>query len=152
MAEARLNFSDHPDGTFSCQAIWHGEFNPLSQSHQTIRTLQDFIDTIKEAVPDDVDDRDDLAEIEAGSRPTLPTQAFMHLTDVGDVFRMQLQYLPKESGLDQNSPAHQACLQAHLLLEHLNRAVSDAVVTRPGSVGIQAVRLRHAINAENGNY
>ena len=149
MSDARINFADHQDGTFSCQAIWKGEFNALSPSHQMVHVLREFVDAVREGVPGEVDD--EVGEVEDGNRPTLPTEAFMQFSDTGDNFRLKLQYLPKEQGFNPKSPAHQACRQAHALLEYMSKAVSDAIITRPGSIGVMSVKAKHAINAENGH-
>lgn len=142
--EARLNFSDHHDGSFSCQAVWHGEYDSTSQAHQTVRILQGFIDQYRTAIGDNDEDDDEAAGI-----PTRETSAHIHLTDVDSAFRLQLKYLPR--GYQAGSPAHEACRQAHQFLEYTNRAVSDAIITRPGSEGIMSVRSKWQINMENGN-
>lgn len=142
--EARLNFSDHPDGSFSCQAMWHGDYDPSSQAHQNIRILQGFVDQYRTAVGDnDVDDAD------AAGIPTLETKAHIHLTDVDGAFRLQLSYLPQ--GYTAKSHAHEACRQAHAFLEYINWAVTDAIITRPGPAGVMSVKSKQCINAENGN-
>lgn len=138
MAEARLNFSDHPDNTFSCQAVWKGDFDPSSPSHQNVRILEQYIGTIREAIPED---RDDEA---AASRPTLPTEASMHFTDENGGCRLRMKCTPRA-----DSPAYVACMKALRFFEFINKADSDALVTRED--GLAVVVGKETINGRNGN-
>jgi len=150
MAEARLNFTDHPDGTFSCQAVFlppaiiGPSYNPRSKAHQTVRILKQYIDVMHEQAPND--GMDEMVEV---NRPSLDTEAYMHLTDMGEQFRLHRVYLAAKPGYVESSPAHQACAMAHRALDYLNRAESDAIVTRAGEdVGLVA---KEVINARSGN-
>lgn len=146
MPTARLNFADHPDGTFSCQAVWLGDYDPSSPSHQNVRILEAFINGSRFVAPEDGTD-----EIADAARPTLETEAHMMFRDEGEAFRLHLEYLPKARGFVAGSPAHEACMLAHSKLEYLNRAVSDALVTRAGSGGVVSVVAKERINWANGN-
>lgn len=138
MAEARLNFADHPDGSFSCQAVWHGDYTPASLSHQNVRILEEYIGSIREAIPDDLD------EDEAASRPTLKTEASMHFTDEGGGCRLRMRCTPKA-----DSPAYIACMKALRFFEFINQASSDALATR--SDGVAVVVRKEVINGRNNN-
>lgn len=134
--EARLNFSDHPDSTWSCQAVFVGGYDPSSPSHQNVRILERYISGGHEAIPEDRDD-----EIEAG-RPTLETEAFMHFTDEAGGCRLQIHAVPKA-----DSSAYRACLDALKFFEFTNKAASDALMTRED--GIAVVVGRESINQRN---
>lgn len=136
MAEARLNFSDHPDGTWSCQAVFVGGYDPTSPSHQNVRILERYISWGHEAVPEYREDAD------GASRPTLETEAFMHFTDEAGGCRLQLQAVPKA-----DSSAYRACLNALKFFEFANKAQSDALMTRED--GIAVVVGRETINKRN---
>lgn len=146
MPESRLNFSDH-DGSFSCMAvfmppaIFGSSYDPKSKSHQTCRILKEFIDALHQEAPDD-----GMSILVEANRPALETEASIHLQDLGEDFSMHLTYRP---AFDEKSPAHQACAKAVWALNHLNKAESDAIVTRSdGSIGIMA---KEVINAKHGN-
>lgn len=146
MLEARLNFCDHPDGTFSCNVVFlppaliGSSYNPASKSHQTARILKEFLDVLYAEAPDD--GRLELVEV---NRPSLETEASMHFTDMGEQFRLHRVYLPAKSGYQASSPAHQACANAHRALNLLNKAESDAIVSRGnGDVGIISKELINA--------
>lgn len=138
MMEARLNFSDHPDGSFSCQAVWIGDYDPASPSHQNVRILEQYIGTIREAIPEDHDDE------AAASRPTLKTQASMHFTDENGGCRLRMKCTPKR-----DSPSYIACMKALRFFEFLNKANSDALMTRED--GLTVVVGRDVINQKMGN-
>ncbi len=150
MPEARLNFTDHSDGSFSCQAVFlppaviGSSYNPRSHAHQQCRILKQFIDTMHQEAPDD--GMDEAVEV---NRPTLPTEAYMHFTDMGEAFRLHREYLPAKPGYQASSPAHQACAMAHRALNQLNKAESDAIVTLAGS-DIRMVP-KEQINQASGN-
>lgn len=138
MGEARLNFADNPDGSFSCQAVWLGDFNPASPSHQNVQILERYIGTIREAIPEEEDAG------ETASRPTLPTSASMHFTDENGGCRLRMKCTPKA-----DSPAYVACMKALRFFEFINQASSDALVTRED--GLAVVVGKEAINGRNGN-
>ena len=151
MSEARLNFADHPDSTFSCMAVYlpaasfGSSYNPKSHAHQNCRILYEYINGIRHEAPDD-----GRPEDEEANRPTLETEAYMHFTDHGDAFRLHRQYLPKTKGFNPKSPAHQACMLAHARLDALNRAVSDALVKDAGEEHPRVV-TKEQINAVSGH-
>lgn len=138
MSEARLNFSDHPDSTFSCQAIFHGGYDPKSPSHQAARILERYIASTREAIPEDRD------EEETAGRPTLRTEAFMQFSDEAGGCRMRIQCVPRA-----DSPAYLACMQAKTVFEYMHKACSDALVTRED--GLTVVVGRDVINQKMGN-
>jgi hypothetical protein len=148
--EARLNFADNLDGSFSCNAVFlppaiiGSSYNPHSHAHQQCRILKQYIDTMHQEAPDD--GMDEAVEV---NRPSLPTEAYMHFTDMGEAFRLHREYLPAKPGYQASSPAHKACAMAHRALDHLNKAESDAIVTR-GGADISMV-AKEAINAASGN-
>lgn len=146
MPSARLNFVDHPDGSFSCQAIFSPDgYDPASMAHQACRILDEFVGSIRQEAPED-----GTQEWDEANRPTQDTEAYMHFTDVDLAFRLNLQYLPKSRGFVQGSPAHEACMRAHARLEFLHQAVSDAVLKR--TVQETPVMVsRQKINELNGN-
>lgn len=134
MSEARLNFVDHPDSSFSCTAVFlppaviGSSYNPKSHAHQQCRILKQLIDATHQGAPDD-----GMHELVEVNRPTLETEAYMHFTDMGEAFRLHREYLPAKPGYQESSPAHQACAMAHRALNQLNKAESDAIVTRGGA-------------------
>lgn len=134
--ESRLNFSDHEDGTWSCQAVFIGGYDPTSPSHQNARILERYISGSHEAFTEDID-----ADLEAG-RPTLDTEAFMHFTDESGDCRLHIQAVPKA-----DSSAYRACLDALKFFEFMNTAKSNAVMTRED--GIAVVVGRESINQRN---
>lgn len=136
MPEARLNFVDHPDGSFSCQAVFVSGYDHSSVSHQNVRILERYISGGHEAIPEDRDD-----EIEAG-RPTLETEAFMHFTDEAGGCRLRINAVPKA-----DSSAYRACLDALKFFEFTNKAASDALMTRED--GLTLVVGRESINQRN---
>ena len=101
MAEARLNFVDHPDGCFSCQSVFIGGYDPASPSHQNVQILDRYIGTIREAIPEE-EDADETA-----SRPTLASSASMEFTDEDGGCRLRMKCTPKA-----DSPAYLACMKA----------------------------------------
>jgi len=135
MAEARLNFSDHPDGTFSCQAVFLGGYDSRSKAHQAVRILRQYIDLIRETVPGETEEVD-------ANRPTLETESYMRFIDESGSVRMQIQCVPSLA-----SPSYVACLKAKSYFEFLHRADSDALMTRDD--GLAVVVGRDAINARN---
>ncbi len=145
MSEARLNFADHPDSTFSCNAVFIGGVNSRSRAHQVCSILEEYVRSIREAVPEPLIV---LHEAEA-SLPELETQAFMRFRDENGAIRFHLRYLPTRSGFVQGSPAHEACMRAHGELERVCAAVSDALMTRAYEKPV--VISREKINTLNGN-
>lgn len=138
MGQARVNFVDHHDSTFSCQAVFIGGYDPSSPSHQNVQILERYIGTIREAIPEE-EDADETA-----SRPTLPTEASMHFTDENGGCRLRMKCVPKA-----DSPAYGACMKALRFFEFLNKADSDALVTRED--GLAVVVGKETINGRNGN-
>ncbi len=139
MPEARLNLSDHPDGTFSCQAVYYYGYNPQSKAHQAVRLLRQYIDLTREAIPGE----DGTDEVDT-NRPTLETESFMRFTDEGGSVRMQIECIPKA-----DSPSYQACMHAKSYFEFLHKADSDALLTRQD--GLSVVVGRESINQRSGN-
>ncbi len=137
MPEARLNLSDHPDGTFSCQAVYYYGYEPRSKAHQAVRLLHQYIDLTREAIHGEVED----SEV---SRPTLATESFMRFTDENGSVRMQIECVP-----DVKSPSYHACMQAKSYFEFLHKAESDALMTRQD--GISLVVGKDAINERAGH-
>lgn len=131
MPEARLNFADHSDGTFSCTAVFlppamiGSSYNSKSHAHQLCRILKQVVDATHQEAPDD--GMDEAVEV---TRPTLETEAFMHFMDLGESFRLHRVFLPASSGFVEASPAHKACARVHRVLEDLCRADADAIGTR----------------------
>lgn len=150
MPEARLNFTDHPDSTFSCTAVFlppaviGSSYNPKSHAHQQCRILKQYIDALHQVAPDD--GMDEAVEV---NRPTAETEAYMHFEDYGEHFRLHRVYLPEKPGYQPSSPAHKACLLAHQALNALNKAESDAFVSRGGDE-IKVVS-KDTINTGNGH-
>jgi len=91
------------------------------------------------ALPDDIE----------ASRPEKETQAFMRFRDENGAVRFGLRYVPDKPGFVPGSPAHEAAMRAHGELERVMKAVSDAILRRPG--GDVAVVSKERINALNGN-
>lgn len=146
--KARLNFVDHPDSTFSCNAIFFGEYNPQSRAHNACRILAAYIEEQREKPPEYIHL---LHEVEV-SRPELETQAFMLFQDEGEAIRFNLQYLPdkgkQESSFKPESPAHAAANLAHCKMESVFMAVSDAIMTQSDRT---VVVKRDKINTLNGH-
>ena len=138
MSESRLNFSDHIDGSFSCQAIYYDGYDPRSKAHQAVRLLRQYIDIIRDAVPEE--DGED-GEV---NRPTLETESFMRFLDEGGSVRMQIQCVPSVE-----SPSYVACMKAKAYFEFLHRADSDALMTRQD--GLSVVVGKDAINQRSGH-
>lgn len=139
MAEARLNFSDHPDSSFSCQAVFYYGYDPRSKAHQAVRLLHQYLDLTREAIPSEVGEGD--SEV---NRPTLATESFMRFTDENGSVRMQIECVP-----DAKSPSYHACMQAKSYFEFLHKAESDALMTRQD--GISLVVGKDAINERAGH-
>jgi hypothetical protein len=121
-------------------------YNPRSHAHQQCRILQQYITSIRIEAPDD-----GMDEGTEASRPTLDTEAFIHLIDEGEAFRLHRHYLPKEKGFNLKSPAHQACMLAHARVDSLNRAVSDALALDAGEERPRLVS-KARINAVSGHH
>lgn len=139
MSEARLNFVDHPDGTFSCQAVFHGGFDAKSHAHQAAKILEHYVCLTRSSVPED-----GATEQEQVNRPTLETEMFMYFTDEGESFRLRIAGKPSVT-----SPSYVACMQAKGFLEANWHAVSDALVTRGD--GLAVVVGKATINGRNGH-
>ena len=138
MSEARLNFVDHPDGTFSCQAIFHGGFDAKSHAHQAAKILEQYVSLTRSSVPED-----GATEQEKENRPTLDTEMFLYFADEGESFRLRIAGKPSVT-----SPSYVACMQAKGFLEANWHAISDALMTRED--GIAVVVSRETINGDNG--
>jgi len=138
MGEAYLNFVDHPDSSFSCQDVFVGDYDPSSPSHQNVQILDRYMETVMDAIPDDMD------EVEAASRPIMKPQASMHFSDENGGCRLRMKCTPKA-----DSPAYLARMKALRFFEFLNKASSDALVTRED--GLAVIVGRETINGRNGN-
>lgn len=138
MAQARLNFVDHPDHTFSSQTVWIGEYDPASPAHQNAQILSRYLDVIRGVIPEDAD------EIAEASRPVLDTGGFIQLTDENGGCRLQMGGKPKA-----DSPSYIARMKALRFFEFLNQAASDALVTRED--GLAVVVGKETINQRNHN-
>lgn len=138
MGTAYLNFCDHNDGTFSCQAVWTSEYDPASPSHQNVQILERYIGAIREAIPEE-EDADETA-----SRPTVASSASMEFTDEDGGCRLRMRCTPKA-----DSPAYLACMKALRFFEFLNKANSDALVTRED--GLAVIVGKETINERNHN-
>lgn len=143
MGRARLNFSDHPDGSASCQSVWIGGFDASSPAHKISAIAQGVVDAMHIPI---ADSDEDLAE--AGGREELATSASLTLTDEAGAIRIVCRYAP--DGFVESSAAHAMCLKAHNALGLLLRAVGDAIITDSHSQLARRIP-KAVINLENGH-